>query len=441
MISSIDKTLYQRPAELLQQLIRFDTTNPPGNEVQCIMFLKSLLQENGIQTTILAKDPSRPNLIARIPGKAQDQTPLLLYGHVDVVTPGSGKWTYPPFSGQIADGFVWGRGALDMKGAVAMMTSAFIQAKVENAPLPRDIVLCILSDEEENGEYGARFLVENHPQYFKDVRFALSEFGAFTLYIGGKRFYPIEVAQKQKCIIKAMIKGDSGHGSSYVKGAAMAKLARFLDQLDKNLLPVHITPVIKQMFLAIADALPFPSGWIMRQLTKPRFNPFFMKLLGPKGHAFIPLFHNTVNPTIVHGGDKINVIPGQIEVQLDVRILPGFTPQDVINELRSLIGNDILLEASLFDEGPDYPQMELFQILANIIKEKDPQGIPIPLMLTGSSDARLFSRLGIQTYGFMPMQLPPDTNFNRMIHSVDERIPVDTLQFGTNALYMAILSQ
>ena len=221
----------------------------------------------------------------------------------------------------------------------------------------------------------------------------------------------------------------------------MAMLARFLDQLDKNLLPVHIIPVIKQMFLAIADALPFPSGWIMRQLTKPHFNPFFMKLLGPKGHAFIPLFHNTVNPTIVHGGDKINVIPGQIEVQLDVRILPGFTPQDVINELRSVIGNDILLEASLFDEGPDYPQMELFQTLANIIKEKDPQGIPIPLMLTGSSDARLFSRLGIQTYGFMPMQLPPDTNFNRMIHSIDERIPVATLQFGTHALYKAILSQ
>ncbi len=439
MEQEIDKTIYQRPVELLQHLIRFNTSNPPGNERECITYISHLLNAAGIETHLLSKDAHRPNLVARLGGKEKHVPPLLLYGHVDVVPAGDDSaWKYPPFEGKIADGFVWGRGALDMKGGVAMMVSAFIKAKIEKVPPPGDVVLCILSDEEELGEFGACFLVEHHPEIFKGIRYALSEFGGFTLYVGGKKFYPIEIAQKQKCGIKAIIRGPAAHGSSLMRGGAMAKLAKMLIQLDKNNLPVHITPAAKKMFNPMADALPFPSGWIMRQLLKPRCTDFILKLLGEKGKVFVPMFHNTVNATIVKGGDKINVIPAEIEVHMDVRLLPGFGPDDVIKELRSIIGKDIELELLFFDAGPAEPDIHLFDTLVGILKEADPEGIPVPLLLTGSSDARFFSKLGIQTYGFMPMQLPEEMNFSRTIHAANERIPVESLAFGTDAIFQAI---
>lgn len=433
----IDETIYQRPAELLQKLIRFDTTNPPGNEKACIDYIDALLKSAGIETEILSKDPNRPNLLARLKGNG-NASPLLIYGHVDVVPTNGQSWKYPPFEGKIADGFVWGRGALDMKGPVVMMLNAFIRAKTENLQLPGDVILCIVSDEEEFGEYGARFLVENHPQKFENIRYALGEFGGFTLHVGGKKFYPIEIAQKQKCGLKAVIRGNAGHGSSFFRGGAMAKLGRMLDALDKKLLPVHITPATKKMFSAMADALPFPQGLIMRLLLKPGLTDFILKLLGEKGSVFVPLFHNIVNVTIVKGGDKLNVIPGEIEVQMDVRLLPGFTPEDVIKELQAVIGHDIQLEVLLYDPLPQEPDMTLFDNLAAILKEADPEGIPIPLLISGNTDARIFSRLGIQTYGFIPMQLPAELNFTRTMHSADERIPIDSLIFGANAIYKAM---
>jgi acetylornithine deacetylase/succinyl-diaminopimelate desuccinylase-like protein len=435
----IDKTIYQRPVELLQNLLSFDTSNPPGNERECIRYLSRLLCAVNIETHLLSKDPHRPNLVARLPGKDKNIPPLLIYGHVDVVGAGDvNAWKYPPFEGHIAGGFVWGRGALDMKGAIAMMVSAFMKAKVEGTVLPGEVVLCILSDEEDLGDCGARFLVENHPELFKGVRYALGEFGGFTLYVGGRKFYPIEIAQKQKCGLKAIIRGDSGHGSAHVQGGAMARLAKMLNQLDNATLPVHVVPPVEQMFNAMAKMLPFPSGWIMRQLLNPKRTDFILKRLGEKGKVFVPMFHNTVNATIVRGGDKINVIPGEIEVQLDVRILPGFDPDDVVRELRPLIGHDIELDLLFYDAGPKDTDMGLFATLVEVLKDADPQGIPVPFLLTASTDARFFSRLGIQTYGFIPMKLPEDMNFSRTIHATDERIPVESLEFGTGAFFQAI---
>jgi acetylornithine deacetylase/succinyl-diaminopimelate desuccinylase-like protein len=427
-----------KPEELLQSLIRFNTSNPPGHEKECIGFIAQLLESHGIETTILAKDPQRPNLLARLKGKS-DASPLLLYGHVDVVPAHEEDWDHPPFSGEIADGFVWGRGALDMKGAVAMMVSALIAAKTGNLELPVDVILCLVSDEEEFGEFGASFLVEEYAEYFENVRYAISEFGRFTLYVGGKKFYPIEVAQKQKCAIKATVKGKTGHGSSLVKGGAMAKLGKLLQTLDTQQCPVRVTPAVKMMFSAMAGALPVPSNFIMRQLLNPKRTDFILNLLGAKGEVFVPMFHNTVNPTVVNGGDKINVIPGELEVMMDARLLPGSTDQDVLAELREIVGEeDIELESILYDAGPAEPDMGMYDTLAQILKEADPSGIPIPLLLTASSDARFFSKLGIQTYGFIPMQLPEDMNFSRTIHSANEKIPVESLQFGTDALLEAI---
>ncbi len=429
-----DRPIYQRPAELLQNLIRFDTTNPPGNEAQCIHYINDLLAQAGIETSILAKTRERPNLIARLPGRG-NASPLLLYGHVDVVTTTNQQWTYPPFEGKIADGYIWGRGALDMKSGIAMMLSAFLRAKVEGPVPAGDIVLAILSDEEAGGDYGAGFLVDNYPQLFHGIRYAIGEFGGFPLYVGEKKFYFIQVSEKQICWMRAIIRGPGGHGSLPVSGSAMVKLANLIQNLEKYQLPVHITPVAKQMINTMASALPLYSRFVLKRLLNYRLTNLVLRLLGEKGQLFAPLFHNTVSATIVQGGEKVNVIPSEITLALDGRLLPGYTPEGMIAELRHIIDDDVELELVRYDPCPYEPEMGLFEVLASILRDVDPDGIPVPLMISGSSDARLFSRLGIQTYGFTPMNLPKQFTFFKTIHSSDERLPVESMEFGTHALY------
>jgi acetylornithine deacetylase/succinyl-diaminopimelate desuccinylase-like protein len=428
---------YRQPAEILQNLIRFDTTNPPGKEAECIDYINRLIQSAGIDTRILYQDPTRPNLICRIKGNG-NAPPLLLYGHVDVVTTADQVWQYPPFEGRIVDGFLWGRGALDMKGAVAMMLCAFLRAKHENIYLAGDVVLCIMSDEEAGGDFGAKFLVENHTDYFKGIRYAISEFGGFSLYFKGNKFFPIEVNQKQVCIIKATVRSRSGHGALVMKDGAMAKLARMLNQLDKKYLPVHITPVVHTLVEQMAATLSFPGKMVMRQLLNPLFTDWVLKLLGEKGRNFIPMFRNTVNATIVRGGDKVNVLPSEIEVMLDGRLLPGCVPENIIGEIKEIIDDDVELEVIRYDPGPFEPDMGLFDTLATVLRTLDPDGIPIPYLLSASSDARFFSKIGIQTYGFIPMQLPESLDFTRLIHAADERIPVEALTFGSEAIYQLL---
>ncbi len=431
------QTFYKRPVELLQKLICFNTTNPPGNEAQCVTYINSLLTEAGFETTVLAKDQERPNLIARLKGRGTT-SPLLLYGHVDVVTTANQKWTHPPFEGRVIDGYIWGRGALDMKSGVAMMLAAFLHAKVEGLTPSGDIVLAILSDEEAGGDYGAKFLVENHAEQFEGIRHAIGEFGGFPLYISQKKFYPIQVAEKQFCWMQAILRGPGGHGSLPMRGSTMAKLAKLLQSLDQHQLPVHITPVAHQMIEAMASALPFPLRLVLSQLLNPRLTNLILKLLGAKGRLFAPIFHNTVNATVVQGGDKINVIPSEIVLKLDGRLLPGYTPENMIAELRPIIGDDVELELIRYDTGPAQPEMGLFNTLAGILREADPNGIPIPLLISATTDARFFSRLGIQTYGFIPMSLPENFAFFETIHSADERIPVAAVEFGANALYQVL---
>lgn len=423
----------QRPVELLQQLLRFDTTNPPGNEAACMTLIKSLLTQAGIETSVLARAPDRPNLIARLPGQGT-APPLLLYGHVDVVTTANQIWRYPPFNGTLAEGYVWGRGALDMKGGVAMLLAAVLRAKAEGLTLPGDVVLCLLSDEEAGGDHGAKYLVEQHAALFANIRYALGEFGGFTLQIGKRRFYPIMVAEKQICWLRATVRGPGGHGSLPIQGGAMAKLAHLLHQLDRQRLPVHITPIARLMFGHMAAALPAPTRLILSQLLNPRLTNRVLDLLGERGRVFDPLLHNTVSPTIVHGGEKINVIPSEILLDLDGRLLPGYSPADMLAELRRVVGQAVELEVVRYDPGPPEPDMALFNMLAGVLRELDPEGVPIPLLLSGVTDGRFFSRLGIQTYGFLPMPLPPDFNFVQTIHAADERIPVDALAFGTHAI-------
>jgi acetylornithine deacetylase/succinyl-diaminopimelate desuccinylase-like protein len=254
--------LYERPTELLQRLIRFNTTNPPGNERECVEWIGEVLRDGGYETKIFAKDPQRPNLLARLKGR-DEAPPLLLYGHVDVVPVEGQNWQHPPFKGKNVNAWIWGRGALDMKGGVAMMLAAFLRAKAEGLTPPGDVLFLALSDEESGGDYGAKYLVEEHSRLFDDVRYALGEFGGFTLYVGRRKFYPIQVAEKQRCFLKAVVRGPGGHGALPLRGGAMAKLARLLTRLDRRRLPVHVTPAARRFFEAMAAAALFPTGTIL----------------------------------------------------------------------------------------------------------------------------------------------------------------------------------
>ena len=426
--------IYQRPTELLRRLIQFNITNPPGNEAECISFINGLLNEAGVETNILGQTPERPNLIARLHGKGS-ASPLVLYGHVDVVTTANQQWQHPPFAGEVADGFVWGRGALDMKGGVAMMLAAFLRAKLEALNLPGDVILAIVCDEEAGGFFGSKYLVENHADLFEGVQYALGEFGGFTIYVGKQRFYPIMVAEKQMCWMKATVRGAGGHGSIPVRGGAMAKLSQLLQRLDKNRLPVHVTPVARRMFKTIASASGGLRGLILGQLTNPLLTDRVLNALGQRGRTFDPLLHNTVSPTILHGNCKVNVIPSEVSVELDGRLLPGYRPDDLISELGRIVGDDLEIEVIHHEPGPADPDMGLFGLLADVLRQADPDGIPVPLLLGARTDARFFSRLGIQTYGFLPMPLPEDFNFTQTIHAADERIPVESVGFGADAIY------
>jgi acetylornithine deacetylase/succinyl-diaminopimelate desuccinylase-like protein len=425
------------PVELLRRLIRFDTTNPPGGEGDCIDFLRRLIEDAGCETEVYAKEPGRPNLVTRLPGSGSGR-PLLLYGHVDVVTTAGQRWQQPPFGGELVDGYVWGRGALDMKGGVAMLVSAFLRAKREGLRPRGDLILAVLSDEEAGGDAGARFLVEDHPHLFEGVRHALGEFGGFSYEVGGKRFYPIQIAEKQICWLKATIRGPGGHGALVNRGGTMARLSRFLDDLDRKPLPVHVTPVARAFLERVAAELPTAQRVGVTALLKPRLAGRALRLLGARARRFEPMLRNTVSATIVRGGDKINVVPSEIELELDGRALPGFGPADLIAELQDVVGDDVQIELVRHDPGASEPDLTLFETLADILRELDPEGIPVPLLQVGVTDGRFFARLGIQTYGFLPMRLAPDFDFLSLIHAADERMPVEAVEFGTDAIFRAL---
>jgi acetylornithine deacetylase/succinyl-diaminopimelate desuccinylase-like protein len=423
--------------ELLRDLIRFDTTNPPGNEGECIAYVQRLLTEAGVDSEIVAKDGARPNLIARVPG-AGEAPPLLLYGHVDVVQTAGQQWTRPPFSGDLVDGVVWGRGALDMKGGVAMLVDAFLRAARGELKPRGDLILAVLSDEENGGDFGARFLAEERADLFEGVRHALGEFGGATIHLAGKRFYPIQVAEKQMCWMRAHVRGTGGHGALGVKGGAMRKLGNMLRTLDRKQPPVHITPIVQDWFGQMADALPRKQAAMLRRLLDPKTADLAARALGPRGRQLSRVIRNTVSPTIVHGGDKINVIPSEIELQLDGRILPGLTPNDLIRELHDLVGDDVEFEVVRHDPGPPDPDLSFYEPLAQIVRELHPGSVPVPMLQAGVTDARFLSLAGVQTYGYLPLKLPEDFELWPLIHNADERVPADALAFGVEAISHAI---
>ena len=421
-------------AELLQALIRHDTTNPPGHERACAQYCQSVLNAAGIDAELLGVDDDRPNVISRLPGRG-DAPPLLLYGHIDVVPTVNQPWEVPPFEGRLQDGYIWGRGALDMKGGVAMMLDAFIRAHREQTDLPGDVILALVTDEEAGGFTGAGWLVDAHPERFAGARYGIGEFGGFSKTYRGRKFYMVQVAEKQGCRVQATARGPGGHGSLVHRDTAPTRMAQFLVQLDQTPLPYHIHPVTRMMIEAMSRCLPCPDGPFLKLLLNPAFTGRMLRRMGAVGQEMEPLFRHTANATIISGGAKPNVIPSQVAVNLDCRMLPGYDAESLIGELQDLAGPDIEFEVVRFEPKPWLLNLGLFDTLADIIGEQDPEGVSVPMLMPAGTDGRHFARLGIQTYGWMPMNLPSDFDFLKTIHAANERIPVAALEFGAAALH------
>jgi acetylornithine deacetylase/succinyl-diaminopimelate desuccinylase-like protein len=427
--------IYERPGELLSELIQFETVNPPGNERACIEYIDGLLTEAGVATEILAADPERPNLLARLPGG--DAAPLLFQGHVDVVPTEGQDWSEPAFEGVRTDGEIWGRGALDMKDGVAMMLAAVLRAADEGVEPAGDVLLLVLSDEEAGGDLGAGYVVENHPGTFEDVDYAIGEFGGFPLRIDGTEFYPIQVAEKRVCWLECTITGEGGHASRTKRDGTMNALGTVLTRLTENRLPVRITPAARDFVEALAEQSEPERADQLRGLLDPERTDEILDELGPVAERLDPMLHNTVSPTVVDGGGKVNVHPSEITLRIDGRILPGVTPEEFLSEVEALVGDveGVSFEVDRFSGDPSGEvDMGLFDTLADAIERRHPDAVPVPFLLTGATDGRFFEELGIQPYGYTPLKLPESFEFMSLVHAADERVPERAVEFGAAAI-------
>jgi len=432
------------PTELLRRLIRFDTTNPPGRERACVEWVEGLLSDAGLETRFVARDPGRPNLVARLEGDGR-APPLLLYGHVDVVPAEPDAWRHPPFEGVLEVGWVWGRGALDMKGGVAMILSAVLRAARAARDRGRrpagDVLVAVLADEEGGGDHGARFLVEEHADLFAGVRWAIGEFGGFPLRLGGATFHPVQVAEKGVCWLEATVRGPGGHGSFPRRGGTMARLGRLLETLDAWEGIHRAGPAVRRMIEGMADSVDPPLDGPLRLLLDPGREKEALAGLGPEAILLEGVLHDTANPTVVRAGSKTNVVPGEARVRIDGRTLPGSGPDELVAALRVALSEaglgEVELDVIRADAGAPAsgePDLALFPLLADLLREADPEARPVPFVLLGGTDGRFFSRIGIQTYGWLPLVLPADFDFLSTVHGPDERVPVAGLEFGARAL-------
>lgn len=419
------------PIVLLQELIRFPTENPPGDVRHCVGFIQDLLGVFGIDSTIYARDELRPNLVARLRGRGV-APPLLLYGHVDVVPVSGQSWSVQPFSGLIKDGYVWGRGALDMKGGLAMLLSAFVAMK--ESPPPGDVIFCVVSDEETGGQDGAGFLVDNHPELFAGVKHALGEFGAFSFDLFGSRFMPIQVDERQFVGITANIVEDGGHAAlSGTKNAAVSA-AQFVRAASRINLPIVQTVATKRMLRTMALNVSPLASTALLLLTIPLIAPIVLRLLGRRAAALSSCMKSAITPTVIRCGTKRNVVPSSAVVEIDARLVPGDSLENMLERLRRVAPEGCTFTVQAQHRQKNAIDMSQYQKLGNLLRDEYPGAIPVPMLLPGSTDARHFNRLDIQTYGFLPVAMPVGMAYMTLIHGTDERIPVEALSIGTRLI-------
>jgi len=426
------EALQHEAVTLLQGLLRIDTTNPPGNEHAAAKYLAEILRHEGLEPRLLTSAPGRTSVIARLAGRGE-RGPLLLQGHTDVVAADPQEWSQPPFGGVIAGGCVWGRGALDMKGTLIMQLLAVVLARRLGLRPRGDVIFCAVPDEEMGGDLGAGWLVDNHAELVR-AEVALGEVGGFTLHMGDTRYYPIQVTEKVGCEVHLRITGQSGHGSTPIRDGVMAKTARVLGALTQQRLPMHITPVAERFVRSLAEAQPLLLGLLDAGRTGG-----VLSELGVQGRMFEAILHNTATPTVIHGGGKSNVIPGSLDLVLDGRLLPGQTASDFLHELRAVIGEDAeIVEVRHTACHTEAPVDAFFTELGAVIEELDPGARPVPALVTAITDARHFARLGVHAYGFAPVKLDAQTPFWTLFHGADERIPIEGLRFGLQAVFRVL---
>lgn len=433
----------QETVQHLSRLIQAETVNPPGNELPAILLIKDILEQEGLRSpddfVIVESAPKRVNLVARLRGDGS-QRPLLLSGHVDVVPVEREKWSHDPFGGEVINGEIWGRGALDMKGFLAMYLQILLQVRRAGMPLKRDLILAAIADEEAGFDHGSKFLVTQHRDLI-EAEVGLTEGGAFTIPMGKLRLYAIQVAEKGVTWLKMTTRGKPGHASLPHDENAVLYLARAIEEIRRaGHLPVHITPTFQAMVSKAAAQVGFPASTLLRSLSLPWVVNLCLKFLkGQPKTLLTALTTNTCTPTILQAGQKTNVIPAEASVHLDCRRLPGQSPEDVIKEILTLIGDGVSFEPLDTSPGAAFPtDSPFYRVLEEETRKLDPQGIVIPMMMPGATDACVYRQAGIMMYGFTPGRFPEGFPVLSMAHGHDERLPISFIESGLPVLWEVV---
>ncbi|MGW7525109.1 M20/M25/M40 family metallo-hydrolase [Streptomyces sp. NPDC054783] len=417
--------------DLCRELIRFDTSNygdhsGPG-ERKAAEWVAEKLAEVGLEPKIFESHPGRASTVARIEGEDPSRPALLIHGHLDVVPANAADWTHDPFSGEVADGCVWGRGAVDMKDMDAM-TLAVVRDRLRSGRRPpRDIVVAFLADEEAGGAYGARHLVDRHPELFEGVTEAISEVGGFSFTVNEqRRLYLIQTAEKGMHWMKLTVAGTAGHGSMIHRDNAITELSEAVARVGRHKFPVRVTKTTRAFLDELGDALGTELDPEDMESTLVRLGGI-AKFIGAT-------LSNTANPTQLNAGYKVNVIPGEATAHIDGRFLPGYE-EEFLGDLDRLLGPHVRREDVHTDKAVETTfDGALVEAMQSALLAEDPTAKAIPYMLSGGTDAKSFDDLGIRGFGFAPLKLPPELDFAGMFHGVDERVPVDGLRFGVRVL-------
>ncbi|HEY0756510.1 MAG TPA: M20/M25/M40 family metallo-hydrolase [Ktedonobacteraceae bacterium] len=424
----------------LRNLLRLDTRNPPGNEIIAAQYLKDILEAEGFECVVIGPSPERATLITRLKGNGSEQ-PLLLMGHTDVVAVEPQKWSHPPFSGDIADGFIYGRGALDMKSTVAMELMTILLLKRHGVPLQRDVIYMAEADEETGGHEGAQWVVEHYPELIQ-AEYALNEGGGDGMEINGKIYYNVEVAEKGSARFKIRGSGEPGHGSIPHENNAIIRLAELLSKVRGKQPPVHFTATLRGHIEGLASAQPPElAAQLLAVLDDEATASAAIDSLPVAEHLKLTLHamaHNTIAPTMLQAGSQINVIPSEAVAYLDSRLLPGQTLESYLRELYAIFGEDCAIEfidPSLPLEAD--PASPLFEVIKDVLREYAPEATVIPTMLTGGTDAKHVSRLGTRVYGFSPELYNGSAAWSG-VHGHDERVGVQALQWGMRVMYEVV---
>jgi acetylornithine deacetylase/succinyl-diaminopimelate desuccinylase-like protein len=435
--NALDAAIGEHALKLCQTLLRINTTNPPGNEREAADVVAVELLSAGIEPRFFESFPGRANVVGRLRGTGE-LGPLLLTAHLDVVEADASAWKHPPFGGVIAEGCLWGRGALDMKNMAAMSVAVLARLARDDVKLRRDVIFAAVADEEAGCSHGSRWLVDNYADLVR-AEYAMGEVGGYSMHLGRGVFYPVQVAEKGLCWVRGRVRGQPGHGSMPRNDTAVVRLAEAVARLGEKGLPVHVTPYMRDLVSAVASRQPAPLRPLLERLLHPAIAPYVLRALPDRSLArgLGAMLANTASPTVLRAGSKINVIPGMAEVELDGRVLPGQTEADFLRELGTVLGPEVELEV-LQSAPPTVTEpmaSPLFDAIRETIAARDPGAMVVPYLMPGFTDAKYFTKLGAKWYGFSPVQIPRGMRFADMFHGNDERIPVEGLKWGANVLY------